>query len=270
VAVTYNATTTEVWSIPSISWGNRTFTITSYTTIGDIPPVETATIKVIHHYDSTGECIPLNPYDSYYFLSSRTIVGDGWPRSPGSPAAGYGGCPGTSWMRIWFGGNNPEDQPIAIEANIYHVIVHGPQRIVVTGNLYYTNWNLAASCTADYRFTNAVITPTPPDYINYNTAMYAYLTPANYVVERYYEAVSVQCETYEPPNPPSQQPPPWTTVQGPVITSSSQQCTVYEVEEKTQGVKTVMQTVTNPDGSTSVVPSIETYWIIRLVTRLLC
>jgi len=173
VAVTYNATTTRVWQVPSVTWMNRTFTIFSYTTIGSIPPIEFATIRARNHYEKatagamSGVGWPIS-------ITDDDIVARGWPPAPtrytyrdryyvglgtqfvdDRELGSWGDYGYASW---WW---KPEDgfltlegEPVTVEANTYVVIINRPLRTVVT----------SGACTASYSLRRVTITPNPQGY----------------------------------------------------------------------------------------------------------
>jgi hypothetical protein len=167
VAVTYNVTTTELWNIPSVTWLNRTWTKFYYTTIGEIPPLQNATIKARNHFEKAS--VGATRLDGYRL--STTIddpVAEGYPAAPiGSGITFLVDYELTNWNRYgyassWWkpeaGFTTLEGSPVVVEANTYVAIVNRPTRVVVTasnGNSY---------CVASYTLRHVTITPNPPDY----------------------------------------------------------------------------------------------------------
>jgi uncharacterized membrane protein YgcG len=170
VAVTYNVTTTELWNIPSVTWLNRTWTKFYYTTIGEIPPLQQATIKARNHFEkaSVGAVV----LDGYGRWSISTTIDDGV--AEGYPAAPIGSAVSfiidqtlRSWNRYGYASYwwKPEDgfttlegTPEVVEANTYVVILNRPLRFVVTAT-YGSSY-----CVASYRLRHVTITPNPPNY----------------------------------------------------------------------------------------------------------
>ena len=192
VAVTYNATTTRVWQVPSVTWMNRTFTSFSYTTLGEIPPIEFATIRARNHYEKAViGAVVLDGYGGAYGWSlgiadDDTVV-EGWPPAPTSYISrGYG--LGTQFvidlgLKAWDGYDSysglwrgygyaswwwkPEDgfltlegEPVTAEANTHVVIINRPLRTVVTATINYGS----SYCTVSYSLRRVTITPNPQGY----------------------------------------------------------------------------------------------------------
>jgi hypothetical protein len=227
IAVTYNATTTELWNIPSVTWLNRTWTKFYYTTIGEIPPLQNATIKARNHFEKVS--VGVHPADGYegaygWSISSMVIddsVVEGYPAAP----VGHGARIFTDWSipvgEYWWMSEGDfttlQGASVVVEANTYVAIVNRPLRLVVTGTVNYGS----SYCTVSYRLRHVTITPNPPDYqppapstitrvitsrttiITYEannlSAIYVKLAPGDYTVDRYYYVDSVQCNIYIPP-----------------------------------------------------------------------
>jgi hypothetical protein len=186
VATTYNVTTTELWNIPSVTWLNRTWTKFYYTTIGEIPPLQQATIKARNHFEKASVgAVVLDGYGGAYGWSISTTIDDpvveGYPAAPtevveGPPAArtGLGATfsvegPLRNWNRYgyaswWWkpesGFKTVEGSPVTVEANAYVAIVNRPTKLVVTATINYGS----SYCVASYRLRHVTITPNPPDY----------------------------------------------------------------------------------------------------------
>ena len=186
VAVTYNATTTEVWSIPSVTWHNRTWTKIEYTTIGDIPPVQSATIKARNNFETGVLAAARQFWD--WGTTSLTIddtVVEGYPSAPDptwmTDRPTFGGVAGQEDRRLycWNGGypcqtyGNPGDYywyptngfvstgygpTVTVEANTYVALVNRPQRYVITPN------SNNGYCAISYALRRVTITPTPEGY----------------------------------------------------------------------------------------------------------
>jgi uncharacterized membrane protein YgcG len=170
IAVTYNVTTTELWNIPSVTWLNRTWTKFYYTTIGEIPPLQQATIKARNHFEkaSVGAVV----LDGYGRWSISTTIDDavaeGYPAAPiGSAVSFIIDTTLRNWNRYgytsyWWkpedGFTTLEGTPEVVEANTYVAIVNRPLRLVVTAT------QGSSYCVASYRLRHVTITPNPPDY----------------------------------------------------------------------------------------------------------
>jgi hypothetical protein len=153
VATTYNATTTDVWYVPSLTWINNTFTRSSYITMGPIPPVENATIKAINHFEKSVLRFALNP--SLRSISSSSWGSSGEPSDPQAPMPSNSFTPVDTgidrYLWCWDGGrtdqygrqwcenfNNRDDwywYPLQ-----QYVAVEG-QAKTVEGGSYYTIFN---------------------------------------------------------------------------------------------------------------------------------
>jgi hypothetical protein len=185
VAVTYNVTTTELWNIPSVTWLNRTWTKFYYTTIGEIPPLQNATIKARNHFEKVRVGIALVSFEVGGGGRSVTIddsVAEGYPSAPIRDAASIGwdtelGQPhftpygwydpiigvdkwgySTWWWYPEGGFTTLEGSPVNVEANTYVAIVNRPLRIVVT-----QQW-AASYCVVGYTLRHITLTPEPEEY----------------------------------------------------------------------------------------------------------
>jgi hypothetical protein len=185
IAVTYNATTTELWYIPSVTWLNRTWTKFYYTTIGEIPPLQNATIKARNHFEKVRVGIALVNYEIGGGGRSVTIddsIAEGYPSAPVNDAASIGwdfelGQPhftpygwydpimgvdkwgySTWWWYPEGGFTTSEGSPVNVEANTYVAIVNRPLRIVVT-----QQW-AESYCVVSYRLRHVTLTPEPEGY----------------------------------------------------------------------------------------------------------
>jgi uncharacterized membrane protein YgcG len=175
VAVTYNVSTTELWYVPSVTFLNRTWAKFYYTTIGEIPPLQQATIKARNHFEKASVgAVVLDGYGGAYGWSISTTIGDpvveGYPAAPiGSGASFIVDTTLSRWNRYgyaswWWkpeaGFTTLEGTPAVVEANTYVAIVNRPTRLVVTATINYGS----SYCTASYRLRYVTITPNPPDY----------------------------------------------------------------------------------------------------------
>ena len=181
VAVTYNATTIELWNIPSVTWLNRTWTKFYYTTIGEIPPLQQATIKARNNFEKVRVGIVLINYE---LSKGRSVtvddaVGEGYPPAPIGDGASIGsdselgftpygwydpimGSDKWGYSTWWWypegGFTTLEGSPVNVEANTYVAIVNRPLRIVVT-----QQWN-PSYCVVSYRLLHVTLTPEPEGY----------------------------------------------------------------------------------------------------------
>ena len=146
VAVTYSTTTTQVWSLPSFTTRNSTFTIFSYTTIGSLPNVTTASIKAIHQFQKINVTIPNQDIGSIVYswsIDASTNGNGAFPPAPnvnnlrpvnliiGSSSDRF------SWTRCSSsrgGGScteNSQPGPVeTFEAGTYQPIIDSPQRYI--------------------------------------------------------------------------------------------------------------------------------------------
>jgi hypothetical protein len=179
VAVTYNGTTTELWNIPSVTWLNRTWVKFYYTTIGEIPPLQNATIKARNHFEKVRVGVVLVDDGGGRSVTIDDSVAEGYPSAPIGDAAsigwdaGLGSTPygwydpimgsdtwgySTWWWYSEGGFTTLEGPPVNVEANTYVAIVNRPLRIVVT-----RQW-AASYCVVDYRLRHVTLTPEPEGY----------------------------------------------------------------------------------------------------------
>jgi uncharacterized membrane protein YgcG len=168
IAVTYNVTTTELWYVPSVTFLNRTWAKFYYTTIGEIPPLQQATIKARNHFEKASVGIGSGGYGWSISLAIDDPVVEGYPAAPVGHGVwffidstllnwnryGYASW----WWKPEAGFTTLEGTPAVVEANTYVAIVNRPTRIVVTDS------NGASYCTVSYRLRHVTITPNPPDY----------------------------------------------------------------------------------------------------------
>jgi len=148
VATTYNATTSEIWYVPIFSQMNKTFTVGSYVTIGDIPDTDLVKVVARNHFEKarvdvgarlgnwvcnrhrtdffTGQLVCIEWV--YYGPDVRITydgMWDGYPPAPG-PRVEASGCVGGCWRG---------------QANSHWLQVGGVSIIGIGGhNLGWTQW----------------------------------------------------------------------------------------------------------------------------------
>jgi hypothetical protein len=182
VAVAYNVTTTELWYVPSVTFLNRTWVKFYYTTIGEIPPLQSATIKARNFVENV--IIGTAAYTGTWRYDVSTTINDavveGYPSAPIGPSIsisvdygligwdprrwqstgyGYGG----SW---WWRPENDftvmEGNPVVVEANTYVAIVNRPLNLVVYASGRGVNGEYTSDyCTVSYSLRYVTITPDP-------------------------------------------------------------------------------------------------------------
>jgi hypothetical protein len=215
VAVAYNVTTTELWYIPPVTWLNRTWVKFYYTTLGEIPPLQNATIKARNHFEKVRVGVVLVDDGGGRSVTIDDSVAEGYPSAPIGDAASIGWDAGlgfTPWgwydpimgsntwgYSTWWwypegGFTTLEGSPVNVEANTYVAIVNRPLRIVVT-----RQW-AASYCVVVYGLRHVTLTPEPEGYrppesstttrtgmvvaFNYKT-FYSYIRGGGYLVTVY-------------------------------------------------------------------------------------
>jgi hypothetical protein len=200
VATTYNATTINVWYVPSLTLINSTLTRSSYITIGPIPPVGNATIKAVNHFEKSVLRFALNP--SLRSISSSSWGSGGEPSDPQAPMPSNSFTPVDTgvdrYLWCWDGGNgnncntlnNREDwywyplqQYVAVEGQT-KIVEGGTYHTLFNGPVFYTQsftvnlgvdegarsepWRPPperyAQVVVTYRLVRVEITPNPPGF----------------------------------------------------------------------------------------------------------
>jgi hypothetical protein len=165
VATTYNATTIELWNVPSVTFLNRTWAKFYYTTIGEIPPLQQATIKARNHFEKASVGIGAGDYGWSISLAIDDAVVEGYPAAPVGHGVwffidytllnwnhyGYASW----WWKPETDFATLEGSPVTVEANTYVTILNRPTRFVVVGS------NGASYCAASYSLRHVTITPDP-------------------------------------------------------------------------------------------------------------
>jgi hypothetical protein len=195
VAITYNATTIEFWNVPSVTFLNRSWTKFYYTTIGEIPPLQTATIKARNFIEkvSIGTAFYTGTWRYDVSTTINDAVVEGYPSAPIGPSISISVDYGLiGWNPVWqsttygYGGSwwwKPENDftvvegnPVVVEANAYVAIVNRPLNFVAYAKARGINGEyLSDYCTVSYSLRYVTITPdpgnqqlTPPTIIHRN------------------------------------------------------------------------------------------------------
>jgi hypothetical protein len=168
VAVAYNVTTNELWYVPSVTFLNRTWAKFYYTTLGQIPSLQLATIKARNHFEKAS--VGIGAGGNYWSISLAIDdpVVEGYPAAPVGHGVSFSiDSTLLNWNRYgyaswWWkpeaGFTTLEGTPVEVEANTYVAIVNRPTRLVVTASIG------DSYCTVSYRLRHATITPNPPNY----------------------------------------------------------------------------------------------------------
>jgi hypothetical protein len=213
VSVTYSTTTTQVWSLPSFTTRNSTFTITSYTTIGPLPNVTTASIKAIHQFEKINVTIPNQYIGSIVYSWSIDASTNGYgafPPAPdinnlrpvnliiGSPSDSF------SWRRCSSRGGgscieNSQPGPIiTFEAGTYQPITNAPQRYIHQITVYYPGTtSVSHRVTVIYTLVSSSIQPwSTLQCASRPQVLYCLFPPGDYIVYRYYYVQTVYYQFY--------------------------------------------------------------------------
>jgi hypothetical protein len=216
IAVTYSTTTTQVWSLPSFTTRNNTFTIFSYTTLGSLPNVTTASIKAIHQFEKINVTIPNEGIGSIVYSWSTDASTDGYnafPPAPninnlrpvnliiGSPSDSF------SWTRCSSsrgGGScleNSQPGPVeTFEAGTYQPIIDSPEQYIHQITVYRSSGTKSHQITVIYRLASSIIQPGTLQCASERGAgggaRYCLFPPGDYIVYRYYRVYTVYYQYY--------------------------------------------------------------------------
>jgi hypothetical protein len=218
VSVTYSTTTTQVWSLPSFTTRNSTFTITSYTTIGSLPNVTTASIKAVHQFEKINVTIPNQNIGSIVYswsIDASTNGNSAFPPAPnvnnlrpvnliiGSSSDSF------SWTRCSSsrgGGScreNSQPGPVeTFEAGTYQPIIDSPQRYIHQITVYRPgSSSVSHRITVIYSLSSSTIEPEPlrcPRVRDGGSGgvRYCLFPPGDYTVYRYYHVYTVYYQSY--------------------------------------------------------------------------